>query len=167
MKDTFLWSLFAILIVFISVFFFVRNSYTVLEPQVPNIENNIETKPQITQVNIGGKNVQVELAVTSAEQAQGLSGRASLHENTGMLFIFNESGKYPFWMKDMNFPIDMIWIGEDSRIVFIKKDARPELYPETYGPGATDKDAKYVLEVADGFTDKNNIKVGDPVLFTY
>jgi uncharacterized membrane protein (UPF0127 family) len=53
------------------------------------------------------------------------------------------------------------------KVDYIKKNALPQLYPETYGPGVNDMDAKYVLEVVSGFSDKNNIKVGDSVKFTY
>jgi len=58
----------------------------------------------------------------------------------------------------MNFPIDMIWIGEDMKVIYIKKNAEPESYPETFGP---DANAKYVLEILAGFSDQNNLQVGD------
>lgn len=114
------------------------------------------------EVVIAGQTLRAELALTPESQAQGLSDRNSLAEDAGMLFVFDRPGKYPFWMKDMNFAIDIIWIGEDLRIVYIKKDARPESYPEAFGPG---KDAKYVLEVVSGFSEKNNLKEGDKVEF--
>ena len=118
----------------------------------------------IKYVRIAGQEIKVDLAITPAEQEQGLSGRSALAEDEGMLFVFNQPGKYLFWMKDMNFAIDMIWITEDMSVVYIKKNALPELYPETYGP---DTPALYVLEVPAGFSDKHNLKVGDRVLFTY
>jgi uncharacterized membrane protein (UPF0127 family) len=118
-------------------------------------------------VKIAGQNIKVELALTPREQEQGLSSRQGLAENTGMLFVFTNPGKYSFWMKDMNFPIDIIWLSEDLKVVYIKNNASPELYPETYGPGENDGNAKYVLEVMSGFSDKNNLKVGDSALFTY
>jgi len=125
-------------------------------------------------VKIGGQNVQVDLALTSAEQAQGLSGRASLAENQGMLFVFPQPGQYLFWMKDMKFSIDMIWFSADLKVIYIKKEASPESYlpagkagPETYGPAPSDGQAKYVLEVPAGFADKNNLQIGDSVQFTY
>ena len=74
----------------------------------------------IKYVKIAGQSVKVDLALTAAEQMQGLSGRTELKENEGMLFIFPQSGNYPFWMKDMNFPIDMIWLGEDLKVIYIK-----------------------------------------------
>ncbi|MBI3888216.1 DUF192 domain-containing protein [Candidatus Nomurabacteria bacterium] len=116
-------------------------------------------------VIIAGQKIKVDIALTPKDQEQGLSGRQSLGEKEGMLFIFNSLGKYPFWMKDMNFPIDMIWIGENEKVVYIKKNATPESYPGAYGPGQNDGDAKYVLEVSVGFSDKNDLKVGDEVEF--
>lgn len=133
----------------------------------------ISNKSSITDikyVSIGGQKIQVELAVTVAERTQGLSGRKSLDEGTGLLFIFEKSGLYPFWMKDMNFPIDIIWLApsdgddQDLKIVYIKHNATPSSYPETFGP---DKDAQYILEVVSGFSEKNNLKVGDTVILNY
>ena len=122
------------------------------------------TARNIKYIKIAGGNIKVELALTPEDQAQGLSNRSELLENEGILFVFEHPGKYPFWMKDMNFAIDIIWIGNDMRVVYIKKYARPEEYPNTYVPN---KDAKYVLEVVSGFSDKNNLQVGDRVEFTY
>lgn len=115
-------------------------------------------------VLIGGQKIKVDLVDTPETRAKGLSGRPSLFEDTGMLFVFDKPDKYAFWMKDMNFPIDIIWISGDQRIVFIKKDARPELYPEAYAP---DMDAMYVLEVPAGFAEKYDLKFGDRVVFEY
>jgi uncharacterized membrane protein (UPF0127 family) len=122
------------------------------------------TLADVKGVKVAGRSVKVELALTPAAQTQGLSGRAGLSEDTGMLFVFAQPGKYYFWMKDMNFAIDMIWIGEDMKVIYIKKDARPAQYPDTYGP---DQDAKYVLEVVSGFSDTYNLNPGDVVRFTY
>ena len=127
-------------------------------------KRNLDGYYNIKYVKIAGQNIKVDLALTNQEQTQGLSGRPSLDNNSGMLFIFEYPGNYPFWMKDMNFPIDMIWLSEDMKVVYIKKDARPEDYPATYGP---DQDAKYVLEVVSGFSEKNNLKEGDQVEFIY
>jgi len=147
---------FLIIFLLIGVFFvshFSKNSI----PSV-NIEN-------IKYVKIGGQDVKVDLALTETQQATGLSGRQGLATNEGMLFVFNKPDKYSFWMKDMNFPIDIIWITEDMKIIYIKKDALPSLYPETYGPTTSDANAKYVLETIAGFSDKNNLKIGDNISF--
>ncbi|OGI95749.1 hypothetical protein A2917_00320 [Candidatus Nomurabacteria bacterium RIFCSPLOWO2_01_FULL_42_17] len=118
----------------------------------------------IKSVEIAGQSIKVELAITNAERELGLSGRSGLKEDEGMLFVFPQPGNYPFWMKDMNFPIDIIWISEEGKIVYLKKDARPQSYPGIFGP---DEQVKYVLEVVSGFSDKFNLKVGDRVQFTY
>jgi uncharacterized membrane protein (UPF0127 family) len=132
-------------------------------------KNNSQTF-NIQYVKIAGQSIKVDLALTAPQQEQGLSGRAGLKEDEGMLFVFEKPDRYFFWMKDMNFPIDMVWlapseagIGEDLKVIYIKKDARPESYPATFGP---DKNAKYVLEVVSGFADKNNLKEGDTVELT-
>jgi uncharacterized membrane protein (UPF0127 family) len=121
---------------------------------------------QIKGVKIGSASVEVELALTPKEQAQGLSGRSGLNDDEGMLFVFENPDDYFFWMKDMNFSIDMIWIGEDRKIVYIKKDAKPEDYLKSFGP-PEDNPAKYVLEVVSGFSDTHDLQEGDEVEFIY
>ena len=116
----------------------------------------------IQYVKIAGQTIKVDLALTPKTQEQGLSGRTELKENEGMLFVFNKPSQYSFWMKDMNFPIDIIWLGEDLRIVYIEKEAKPESYPNAFTP---DQKAKFVLEVMSGFSEKNNLKEGDIVKF--
>ncbi|MEK7539600.1 MAG: DUF192 domain-containing protein [Patescibacteria group bacterium] len=121
----------------------------------------------IKAVKIARQTVKVDLALTKEAQEKGLSGREGLQNDEGLLFVFEYPDNYLFWMKDMNFPIDIIWLNQDRQIVYIKKDAQPLLYPETYGPQKNQPDAKYVLEVASGFSDKNNLQVGDKVEFAY
>src|SRR3989344_3587537 len=106
---------------------------------------NIDNTPY---VKIAGEKIHVMLALTPIEQQQGLSGRDGLKDDEGMLFVFANSGEHLFWMKDMKFPIDIIWLNDNREVIYIKKNARPELYPETYGPaspsqGGPDTDAQY------------------------
>jgi len=116
------------------------------------------------QVKINDAVFNVEIAKTMPEQARGLSYRPSLAEGTGMLFIFSKPSIQSFWMKDMNFPLDMIWIGGD-KILGIVEDAPPKPgvslinLPIYNSPDGTDK----VLEVNAGTAAKDNIKVGDTV----
>jgi len=127
-------------------------------------------KPEnIQYVKIAGQMLKVELALTKEEQERGLSLRKDLKEDEGMLFVFNTPDKYSFWMKDMNFSIDIIWLaqpeaglGEDLHVVYIKKDAKPESFPEIFEPN---ENSKYVLEVISGFSEKNNLKEGDNAKF--
>ena len=121
------------------------------------------TPENIRYVIVAGQSVKVDLAISIEAQTRGLSGRGSLAEGEGMLFVFNQPEKHLFWMRDMNFPIDIIWITEDLRVVYIEKNAAPETFPKTFGPDAY---AKYVLEVPAGFAEKNNLQIGNTVVFT-
>ena len=123
--------------------------------------NNQNTR-DIKIVKIAGENIKVDLAQTPNAQAQGLSGRSMLKNDGGMLFVFDHSDKYSFWMKDMNFHIDIIWLDQNMKVVYIKKNATPESYPDSFTPN---QNAKYVLEVISGFSDKHNLKTGDNAEF--
>lgn len=96
----------------------------------------------------------------------GLSNRTSLPENEGMLFIFNKSDYYQFWMRDMKFPIDIIFI-KDNKIVTIHHNAQPpksanENIP-LYKPTSP---VNRVFEINAGLAKKYNIKEGDTVQFS-
>lgn len=156
MKEYKIYKSIALLVVVILAGFFIINKpLKYAEPL------NVQT---IKYVKITGQNIKVDLAITPSEHEQGLSGRPGLKDDEGMLFVFLQVGKHLFWMKDMFFSIDMIWLGADMKVIYIKKDATPASYPTTFGPN---QDAKYVLEVISGFSDKNNLKVGDKMEFSY
>lgn len=147
---------YASVLVFCAVVFVLVNH----SPQNPDTTLVLDKTAVISHITIGGKTVRVDIADTPLTQAAGLSGREQLKENEGMLFVFDKAGKYPFWMKDMKFAIDIIWITEDKHVVHIEKNALPESYPNILGGG---EDAKYVLEVNAGFSQKNNLKIRDAV----
>jgi uncharacterized membrane protein (UPF0127 family) len=109
--------------------------------------------------------VYAEVADTSASRAQGLSGRKGLSADEGMLFVFEHSGKYGFWMKDMLFPIDIVWINEDGIVVHVVHNATPASYFVTNPPQTfvNTPDAKYVLEVASGQAEKFGLYLGTKV----
>lgn len=113
-------------------------------------------------VTLGGKQFSVGVAKTPSEREQGLSGRKSLPQDSGLLFIFDKPDKYGFWMKDMNFPIDIIWISEENKIVNLEKSLTPGTYPKVYYPNTS---AKYVLEISAGQAEILNLKIGDNVEF--
>ncbi len=113
-------------------------------------------------VQINNIKIEAEIAKTLQEKSQGLSGRILLEQTKGMLFIFDQPGFYGFWMKDMNFPIDIIWIDQNRIIVDITENLFPATFPKSFQPKSP---AKYVLEVNAGFADKNKIVIGDAVKF--
>ena len=106
----------------------------------------------------------VEIARTQAELERGLMYRTSLAPDAGMIFIFGQDGDQSFWMKNTLIPLDMVWIGSDYRVVFIKHDALP-CGPDVCPPIDPGVDARYVLEVNAGEMDRIKAKIGDPVTF--
>jgi uncharacterized membrane protein (UPF0127 family) len=108
-------------------------------------------------ITFDGASVRVEIADTDAERAQGLSGHAPLASDEGMLFVFPEEGRYSFWMKDMLFPIDILWLDSAGTVVHIERNVAPESYPTSF---TSDSLARYVLEVRAGFATEHEITVG-------
>src|SRR6266567_8740033 len=99
-------------------------------------------------VRIGASCVMAELADTPASIEHGLSGRASLQEGHGMLFVFNAEYRWGIWMKGMYFPIDIMWANAQGIIVAIAHDVSPASFPRAFWPS---QPARYVLEVPAGF----------------
>ncbi|MGA3292061.1 MAG: DUF192 domain-containing protein [Candidatus Microgenomates bacterium] len=134
-----------------------------------NLKSLSVTQPTPTPMKtltIGSKTITVQVADTEAKRQQGLSGISSLDASSGMLFIFDTKGVVTtFWMKGMLIPLDMIWIA-NGKIIRIDKNIpvpspnTPDNNLKRYSAG---KPIDYVLEVNAGFSDKNNIKVGDSV----
>jgi uncharacterized membrane protein (UPF0127 family) len=111
-------------------------------------------------VTVGDVRYSVLLADTLALQIKGLSGHPGLDENEGMLFVFEDSIERSFWMKDMNFSIDIIWIDENFKVVGFVERATPESYPQSFSSLVP---VQYVLEVNAGDVAKKGIEVGDIV----
>lgn len=105
----------------------------------------------------------VELETTPQQQQQGLSARASLPKSQGMLFVFKTSNRYPFWMKDMKFPLDMIFINNNKIVDIIQNIPAPkngETKLPIYTPSAPDNQT---LEINAGLAKKYGFKKGDAV----
>ena len=113
-------------------------------------------------LEIGGKEIKIDISDNDCKRVQGLSDRKDMSENNGMLFIFDKEGNYPFWMKEMNFSIDIIWVDDNFNVVGIEKSVATSTYPEAFGEKYS---AKYVLELSSGFSDKNNVEVGNKISF--
>lgn len=109
-----------------------------------------------------GTVIQAEVVSSTAALSLGLSGRDSLPANQGMLFIFSEPGYYGFWMRDMRFSIDVLWL-QGGRIVELWENAPAPLpggQPSRYDPTQL---ADAVLEVPAGSTARWGLGVGSQV----
>jgi uncharacterized membrane protein (UPF0127 family) len=111
-----------------------------------------------------GGSITAELAVTEEERALGLMFRERVQADQGMLFVFEEEGRYPFWMKNTLVPLDIIWLGRDRRIVHIAADVPPcKADPcPTYDPNCP---ASFVLELRAGGARARDLKPGDRLEF--
>lgn len=108
--------------------------------------------------------IKVDLADSPEEIVQGLSGREIMSEDSGMLFVFSKAQKQTFWMKDMLFPLDFIWIF-NNKIVQIDKNIPPPTITKFPKIIRSSIPIDRVLEVNSGFVEKHGINVGDEVDF--
>lgn len=138
-----------------------------VEPLSTYIENYsqlavISSSTDIVNITVGSKNIKAELADTLSEHARGLSGREKLDSGTGMLFVFDTPGNYPFWMKDMLILIDIIWIDENKKAVSIDENVATSTYPNAFFPPSL---IKYVLELPAGQSAEYGISIGSDFIF--
>lgn len=127
--------------------------------QIENMLRKIFQLPEKLIVTVGSQEITAEHAHTPDQLTKGLSGRLHLDSNTGMLFTLPQTHVPRFWMKDMNFPLDIIWVRE-GRIVDISKNVPPPSGGNLplYSPG---EPTDAVLEVNAGWTETHNINIGD------
>lgn len=100
-------------------------------------------------ITFGSKQFQVAIADTNEARQKGLGDYSSLATNEGMLFVFEQPSEHCFWMKDVEFPIDIFWINEQNKVIMSINSLSPETYPKQFCP---EKPAKYVLEISSGQT---------------
>lgn len=105
----------------------------------------------------------VEVADTESKKEQGLSGRDDLEYGRGMLFPYDNEGHYYFWMKDMNFSIDIIWIN-NGKIIDITSDYEPSTYP---GSVTSSDKASSILELKSGSVEQYDLEIGNSINIRY
>lgn len=123
------------------------------------VQNSDLPTPDLSIIEVGGQEFEVEIPQTQAAQVRGLAGRESLADNKGMLFIFEPAQIASFWMKGMLIPLDFVWIRE-GRVIRVDKNIKPGDYQPPKSLIPTEKVDK-VLELKAGAIDKYNIEVGD------
>lgn len=104
--------------------------------------------------------VRADVSDTNALRVRGLSGRANLPDGSGMWFAYEKEGDHSIWMKEMNFPLDILWFDRNFRLVAVKENAIPESFPEAFVSATP---SLFVLEVSAGFVQKYQVAAGDTV----
>lgn len=102
----------------------------------------------------------MEIVDSSEEMELGLGGRKDICDNCGMMFVFLEKGKHSFWMKNMEFPLDILWL-ENGKIIWIEKNIS-EYSKKTFSPLIY---SDRVLEIKAGTVDRLGIKEGDVIIW--
>lgn len=161
-RKNFILSVLALFALFGALFFII--SYLRLTEKTAGnfvAESTLANEDRKSFVEFANIKISVEIADTGVTRAEGLSGRKNLVENTGMLFLFNAPALYPFWMKDMKFPIDIIWFRE-GRVVGITARVYPEpgVMSQHLAIYMPQKKVDMALEVNAGFAEKYGIKEG-------
>lgn len=150
-----------VILILIAMAFIISRDHD-SQPRSPEVTN-----PSKEYLLINDKKIEVEVARTSFDREQGLSGRQSLAADSGMLFVFEQPGRHGFWMKETYIPLDFIWI-RDGKITEITPNVPTQLNVplsqlKSYLPA---EPVDWMLEVNAGFAAKHGIKVGDSVSLT-
>lgn len=157
MKKFIIQAILLILVIGVGIVFFnPTNSKKIDIPFLPQ-------QHHFANLQINDTTLKVELADTPTRRSKGLSGRTSLAQSEGMLFIFDKSDKHPFWMKGLTFPLDFIWIQDEKIVDILENISFPSPgQPDSSIPIYSAKvEVDKVLEVNAGTVKRLNIKVGD------
>ncbi|MCA9367730.1 DUF192 domain-containing protein [Candidatus Kaiserbacteria bacterium] len=116
--------------------------------------------PNTVGLTIGSTSVEASVADSLPERIKGLSDTPYLPPNVVKLFAFGAAGEHSIWMKDMNYPLDIIWAAQDGTIVHFEQNVSPDTYPQAF---SSPTPAWFVVEANAGFVAEHNVKIGDEV----
>ena len=150
-------------IVAVSALFVYALLSSALETAKTTRESHKELRHKTGIFVINDETFVVEVAQTEKERIQGLSGRNEM-PNDGMFFIFDKDGRHGIWMKDMQFPIDILWLGSDFAVVDFKENVLPNTYPEIFVP---ESPVRYVVEIPSGMLHRLGVQKGDLAFFRF
>lgn len=133
----------------------------VTEERVVPAEDWRTIYPNTVQIRIGSTTVAASIADTLSSRIKGLSGTPFLPPSVVKLFAFGAPGNHSVWMKNMNYPLDILWAAEDGTVVHIEENIAPETYPEGFSSPVP---AWYIIEANAGFVASSTIVLGDKVV---
>lgn len=124
--------------------------------------NGRPSAPHNATLHTGGKQYTLRVAATSQAQQKGLGDIAAMPKDGGMLFWFTDDKTRCFWMKDMHFSLDIIWLDADHRVTHMERGLSPETYPHVFCPA---EPARYVIELNSGEAARAGIENGETLTF--
>lgn len=119
-------------------------------------------QPPTARLQVGGHTLSLEIAKSDAARERGLGGRKSMPGNKGMVFIFDSAARQCFWMKGMEFPLDMVFMNAHRQITAIHPNISPKTYPKNYCADNT----KYVIELNAGEAARLHLHQGQTLSFS-
>ena len=113
-----------------------------------------------------GEKISVEVADTVEKRSLGLGKRSGLENGWGMLFVFEKRKQHGFWMKDMQFPLDIIWL-DNHRIVHILQNVQPVKSGDNPPVMKPPVAGNFVLEIDAGFAAELKLQVGQRLKYQF
>ena len=122
-----------------------------LPPLIPSLplreRMRVKENQKMIQITISNRIYRVELADNELIREQGLQFRHSLGSEEGMFFVFEQPDRHSFWMKDTFISLDILWISEDFRVIYIVQNTSGDDFTEEPSCYIPDQEALYVLEI--------------------
>ena len=113
-------------------------------------------------LHLGDGRFDIRIADTDRTRKKGLSDTPSLPADEALLFVFDRNGRWSIWMKDMNYPIDIVWLDDSMKVVDYVMNVPPDSYPtKSFFPK---EDARYVVEFSSGTIKKKGIRLGQKAI---
>lgn len=135
---------------------FVLDSYQGKGVSIPFVSTS-------STANINNQTFKLYLTKEEKEKQIGLSGRNNMPQDYGMLFEFTNADYHAFWMRNMKFPIDIIFIRDNKIITVFHNVPPPKSEDENLVLYQPDEPSNKVLEINAGLAKKYNIKRGDTI----
>ncbi len=157
---------FALFIVLCFAAFIVINRSELIKLKAEQVESYFNVpisskEHEVVSATLGDAALNLMISDTEEKRERGLGGRGGISYKQGMIFMFPYPGKHGIWMKDMIFPIDILWFDENMQVIYMEENIEPNTFPQVFNPPTI---ASYVVEVRAGFIEKYKIKIGSTLV---
>lgn len=119
--------------------------------------------PSRATLHLGSGKFTATIADRESTRMKGLSGSESLPSDHAMVLVFDTSSRWGIWMKDMQYPIDVVWLNESKKVVDFVMNVPADSYPKVFTPK---EDARYIVELKSGTIKTKEIRVGQEAVFS-
>lgn len=114
-------------------------------------------------MHLANARFEIRIADNDRTRIKGLSDTPDLPADEAMVFIFDNDSRHAIWMKDMNYPIDIVWLNSSRKVIDFVTNVPPDSYPKVFLPK---EPARYVVELRSGTVKQKGIKAGQEAIFS-